>query len=149
MGMKMDFEAAVASYLTTDPHLFISAQYPLEWEGVEGGVFPDFLALHLTRKQAYIVEVTISSNWKALADKIKNTYCNHFKSIKEGLIKSGVIFQDWDLFIWTFVRKDNIPELQKSLGDLKGVFFTPIEDTAFPWVYWDSRWEGKAPGLPE
>jgi hypothetical protein len=142
----MDFEAAVASYITTDQHLFISPQYVLDLN--EKRIEPDLLALDVKKKRIYIVEVSSASGYKKISDKIVNVYRKYFKEIKEYLLHNNIITQEWKLGIWAFVRKENIPKLRESVGDSKEICITPIEDT-FSWDYFDDRWDGKAPGLSE
>jgi len=140
------YEQMVALYLTSDPHLFISPQYPLKWE-VTGIVEPDFVGIDIKNRKVYIVEVSSADNLSGLINKIKDIYFNHLESIKQGLRNSEIISEDWEKQGWglcflVFVRKYNVEKFKKNMGALQNIDIIPLEATAFMWEYWEDRRNG-------
>ena len=66
------FEEAVLAYLAGPPQRFVRPQFSLEYKGMPGGSYPDFVTLDYKDRVAYVVEVSAAYNIGGLIQRIRD-----------------------------------------------------------------------------
>lgn len=136
-------EALVGAYLSCNGEAFVCPQYQL-WVGSVGGKpwsCPDFVALDFKRWEVVVVEVSAGASLGDLTSRVEERKARWFTPLRDRLVSEGVIDDRWTIRFLGFVRRDLVDQANRLAGD-DDALFHPLEDVAFPHLYWNERMRG-------
>jgi len=127
----MDYESAVANFLTVNGSTFISTQYSIanEWS------CPDFVAIRPKHKECFVIEVSAAWNLGVLAQKVQERNSRWFKKLKERFLSFDICEPVWTFDVLVFIRKERISWFTSKLHNSNEVYLWSLEGTLTPW-YW-------------
>ena len=134
------FEEIVMSYLVRNGQEFVCPQFNLKTiiDGKSWSCCPDFVAINPSRKIVSVVEVSIGSNTKGLAEKTNN-WCGKWGEIlTKDLTDKRIIDETWNpLQVRIFIRKDQTDGFVKRISSPDRIKIETIEDI---WCRWSPKW---------
>ncbi len=139
--MMHRYEEAVMSFLTRDPHVFLSPQYAIKGGDGYEPTCPDFVALDILGRHAYIVEVSTAWNLDAIVEKINEADQDWIGRL-EAMFHSETFrdLNDMKFRVLAFVRAARVKALKDQVSDRKHLRVTALEALSHPWdkKYWEN-----------
>ena len=129
----MDYESAVADFLTVNGSTFIAPQYSIanEWS------CPDFVAIRPKHKECFVIEMSAARNLKVLAQKVQERNSRWFEKLKERFSSFDISEPTWTFDVLVFIRKERISWFTSKLQNADDVYLWPLEGTLTPWCWRD------------
>jgi hypothetical protein len=134
------FEEAVLAYLAGPPQRFVRPQFSLEYKGMPGGSYPDFVTLDYKDRVAYVVEVSAAYNIGGLIQRIRDREQRWYEPLRSHLGGLDLSFSSWALRMTVFVRKDRKEAAVAALQDANDVTVIALDDIMRSWKW---NWAGQ------
>ena len=136
----MDYESAVADFLTVNRSTFLAPQYALMDAGHEWSC-PDFVAIRPKHKECFVIEVSAHSRPKKLLLKVQDRENQWLSKLKEQLKSQDICDSTWTFAVLIFIRSDCISWFASNLQNAEDVYLWPLEGTLTPWCWPKEVWQ--------
>lgn len=137
------FEESVLEYICGRPERFLSAQCEIPYDGFKGGSCPDFVVIDFADKTIYVVEVTIASAAKRLADRVRERETRWLVPLREHFGRLAPMFADpsWEFHVTIFVRSEQLELASRTFEKDGDVSVLSLDETVFAWRWnWETGW---------